>query len=77
MAFEYRVVTRGVSASWDNLEGIGDKLETLLNREEARALENEGFELWRLQLAEQIGSNNGWLLIYRRLLTHGFLETTE
>ena len=65
MSYEYRVLSRGVSAFSNSLEGNAAILEELLNDQGTRQLTGSGWEVWRIEKFDEQGAR-GFLLILRR-----------
>jgi hypothetical protein len=65
MIYEYEVQTQGGS-SFDNLEGIGDRLQGLLNGEDAASRMAAGWEVWQVNTLNDHNGVNGLVIVYRR-----------
>ena len=65
MTYEYEVQTAGGS-SFDNLERMGDRLQEVLNGDEAASRLASGWELWQISTLNDHQGVNGMVLIYRR-----------
>lgn len=64
MIYEYEVQTAGGSA-FDNLERIGERLQEVLNGDEAASRLTSGWELWQVNTLNDHQGVNG-LVLYRR-----------
>ena len=65
MNYEYRVLSRGVSAFSSSLEGYAAILEELLNDAITQELARGGWEVWRIEKLDEQGAR-GFLVILRR-----------
>ncbi len=65
MTYEYEVQTAGGSA-FDNLERIGERLQEVLNGDEAASRLTSGWELWQVNTLNDHQGVNGLVLICRR-----------
>lgn len=63
--YDFKILSQGES-SWSFLEGMAERLESLLNSPEARALQNQGWELWQTTVLNDKQGNNGFMLLFRR-----------
>lgn len=65
MQYEYMVKSKGMSM-WDDLEGFGETLQKMLNRD-GNAYDELGWELFQVMaLTDSNGGNNGLIYVYRR-----------
>ena len=65
MQFEYMVKSKGMSM-WDDLEGFGETLQKMLNRD-GNAYDELGWELLQvLALSDSDVGINGLIYVYRR-----------
>jgi len=65
MVYEYDVQTEGGS-SFDNLERLGERLQEMLNGDEASSRIGQGWELWQVNTLNDPQGIKGLILIYRR-----------
>ena len=65
MIYEYDVQTEGGS-SFDNLERIGDRLQQMLNSDQAMSRMEAGWELWQVNTLNGNNAVNGLIIMYRR-----------
>lgn len=65
MVHEYDVQTEGGS-SFDNLERLGERLQEMLNGDEASSRIGQGWELWQVNTLNDPQGIKGLILIYRR-----------
>ena len=70
--YQFKVLCQGES-SWSLLEGMTGRLEELLNSDEARALQRDGWELWQTSVLNDKQGNNGFMLMFRRPAEDGEL----
>ena len=65
MVYEYEVQTEGGS-SFDNLERVGERLQIMLNGEEAGSRIVAGWEAWQVNTLSDNQGIHGMMVIYRR-----------
>jgi len=65
MIYEYEVQTEGGS-SFDNLERLGDRLQEVLNGEDAASRMAAGWEIWQVNTLNDHQGVNGLVIVYRR-----------
>ena len=65
MVYEYEVQTEGGS-SFDNLERVGERLQNMLNGEEAGSRMVAGWEAWQVNTFSDNQDIHGMMVIYRR-----------
>lgn len=68
MNYQYKVLSRGLSAFLTSLETFADVLQQFLNDPEVKSLTGDKWELWEIQTLSDKQGNNGFLLVFRRAI---------
>lgn len=76
MIYEYEVQTEGGS-SFDNLERLGDRLQEVLNGEDAASRMAAGWEIWQVNTLNDHQGVNGLVIVYRRAETVSALSSQQ